>query len=54
MCELTKIEYLQDCNKDGVLSCDDYVRLHYFGEANCERKISTLPYYRVFRSCITS
>ncbi|CAI6368127.1 unnamed protein product [Macrosiphum euphorbiae] len=46
--------YAKDCNKDRVLSCDDYVRLHYFGEANCERPISSLPYYRVFRNCISS
>lgn len=48
------VECLQDCNGDGRLSCDDYVRLHYFGEANCERPISSLPYYKVFRSCIVS
>ncbi|XP_050430202.1 lysozyme-like [Adelges cooleyi] len=46
--------YAKDCNRDGVISCDDYVRLHYFGEANCERPIASLPYYRVFKSCITS
>ncbi|XP_050535823.1 lysozyme-like [Daktulosphaira vitifoliae] len=46
--------YAKDCNRDGTISCDDYVRLHYFGEANCNTPIGSLPYYRVFRNCIAS
>ncbi|XP_065219084.1 lysozyme 1-like [Planococcus citri] len=44
-------KFIQDCNHDGSLSCDDYARMHFFGFVQCDRAINRTPYYRVFQRC---
>ncbi|XKL66939.1 hypothetical protein PGB90_010359 [Kerria lacca] len=43
--------FIQDCNNDGILSCDDYARLHYLGYLQCTRALRNVTYYRIFQTC---
>uniref|UniRef100_A0A1B6C4E1 lysozyme n=1 Tax=Clastoptera arizonana TaxID=38151 RepID=A0A1B6C4E1_9HEMI len=43
--------YVNDCNSDGTLDCDDYARIHYLGGNQCDIPIHNYAYYRLFRQC---
>ncbi|RZF47247.1 hypothetical protein LSTR_LSTR004956 [Laodelphax striatellus] len=45
--------YIQDCNGDGEITCDDYARIHYLGGLQCDMPIHNYAYYRVFRQCVS-
>ncbi|XP_043276197.1 invertebrate-type lysozyme 3-like [Venturia canescens] len=44
-------KYAQDCNGDGVINCDDYVRIHRFGGYGCSAPLDP-KYENVYRSCM--
>ncbi|KAK0179466.1 hypothetical protein PV327_005216 [Microctonus hyperodae] len=43
--------YAQDCNGDGVMNCDDYVRLHRLGGYGCNGPIDP-KYMESYQSCM--
>ncbi|KAJ8684302.1 hypothetical protein QAD02_020094 [Eretmocerus hayati] len=43
-------KYAKDCNGDGIVNCDDYVRIHYLGGYGCSGTL--LPRYEnAYRTC---
>ncbi|XP_011313368.1 lysozyme [Fopius arisanus] len=44
-------QYAQDCNSDGVINCDDFVRIHRFGGYGCSGQLDP-KYESKYITCI--
>ncbi|XP_039307887.1 uncharacterized protein LOC105201192 [Solenopsis invicta] len=44
-------KFRRDCNGDGVINCDDYVRLHRYGVDGCTNSLHYV-YESIYTSCI--
>ncbi|XP_063973737.1 invertebrate-type lysozyme 3-like [Diachasmimorpha longicaudata] len=44
-------QYAQDCNGDGVINCDDYVRIHRFGGYGCSGQLDA-KYENTYKNCV--
>ncbi|XP_066584156.1 lysozyme-like [Prorops nasuta] len=44
-------KYAKDCNGDGKVDCDDYVRIHRLGSYGCEGKLDA-KYENVYKLCM--
>ncbi|XP_012523214.2 lysozyme [Monomorium pharaonis] len=45
------VKFKQDCNGDGVINCDDYVRLHRYGVSGCTNQLHSV-YESIYKLCI--
>ncbi|KAK2706380.1 hypothetical protein QYM36_016427 [Artemia franciscana] len=43
--------FKQDCNDDGRIDCEDYVRIHRNGGYGCKAPIEETQYYKNFQTC---
>jgi hypothetical protein len=42
----------KDCNRDGLIDCDDMGRIHLMGATDCGNpRVPKTPFYRRFRQC---
>lgn len=41
----------QDCNKDGVINCDDYAHIHILGGFGCAAPVDKTPFYKDYSVC---
>jgi len=51
LCITLMLAQLKDCNGDGVIDCDDYVRLHRLGSAGCNNSLSS-DYENKYKLCL--
>lgn len=43
--------FFKDCNNDGITDCDDFARIHFYGEARCENVIENTSYHDRYITC---
>ncbi|XP_015186257.1 PREDICTED: lysozyme-like [Polistes dominula] len=41
----------RDCNGDGIVNCDDYIRIHRYGKNGCMNQLDSKLEY-VYKTCI--
>jgi len=50
----TVISYLQDCDGDGAITCEDYARIHKSGPGACgSSSVTETEFYKKFKKCST-
>ncbi|EEB19553.1 conserved hypothetical protein [Pediculus humanus corporis] len=42
----------RDCNNDGITDCDDFAKIHFYGEARCENAIERTSYHDRYIGCM--
>ena len=46
--------YARDCNGDGLITCDDYIRMHKFGAWSCNTEIDPADdFWKIYQECKT-
>ncbi|XP_011505724.1 PREDICTED: lysozyme 2-like [Ceratosolen solmsi marchali] len=43
-------KYAKDCDNDGVINCNDYVRIHYLGASGCSGALES-KYENAYNNC---
>ena len=43
--------FAQDCNGDGLITCDDYVRMHRWGAYECSKPIENEKFWQIYQEC---
>ena len=41
----------QDCNGDGLVTCDDYAMMHRNGGYECNRSLADTDYWKIYGEC---
>ena len=44
-------EWPQDCNGDGLVTCDDYAMMHRNGGYECNRPLADTDYWSIYGEC---
>ncbi|XP_011696023.1 PREDICTED: lysozyme-like [Wasmannia auropunctata] len=44
-------KFRRDCTGNGIIDCNDYVRLHRFGASGCTKSLHKI-YERMYKTCI--
>ncbi|XP_003487472.1 lysozyme 2-like [Bombus impatiens] len=44
-------KYGQDCNGDGIINCDDYVRIHQLGAYGCTSSLNS-KFENIYKHCM--
>ena len=42
----------QDCDEDGLITCEDFALIHHNGGYNCKKKIESSEYWINFTKCL--
>lgn len=43
--------FAQDCNGDGLVTCDDYVMMHRNSGYECNKPLDTTDYWKIYTEC---
>ena len=43
--------FAQDCNGDGLITCDDYVMMHRNGAYECSKPIQDTEFWKIYQEC---
>ena len=43
--------FAQDCNGDGLVTCDDYVMMHKNGGWSCKNPIQDTQFWQIYSEC---
>ena len=43
--------FAQDCNGDGLVTCDDYAMMHRNGGYECNRSLADTDYWKIYGEC---
>ena len=43
--------FAQDCNGDGLVTCDDYVMMHKNGGWQCKNPIQDTQFWQIYTEC---
>ena len=43
--------FAQDCNGDGLVTCDDYAMIHKSGGWSCTNNIQSTEYWQIYSDC---
>jgi hypothetical protein len=43
--------FAQDCNGDGLVTCDDYVMMHKNGGWQCRNSVAQSEFWRQYTEC---
>jgi len=43
--------YAQDCDRNGIIDCDDFARMHVLGAYSCTDSVAGKPFFPVYERC---
>ena len=43
--------FAQDCNGDGLITCDDYAMMHRNGGYECNKPLDDTDYWKIYGQC---